>query len=137
MFSIALLCLLPVIAAYNPLRAPCGLSYEEGQAYKTYANRVKPGLIASCNLFGDAQAAVETGYEPNLEDGMKFWVTKSIPYDGTSRFVRVLKKVLEQMPTNVDGRVKTYGCGYSLEYTPSETKFIVGCLFSRKTYYYG
>ncbi|VDL82156.1 unnamed protein product [Nippostrongylus brasiliensis] len=78
MYSIALLCLLPVIAAYNPLNAPCGLSYEEGQAYKAYADRVKYGLIASCNLFDEAEEAIDTGYQPNLENGIRYWVKKSM-----------------------------------------------------------
>ncbi|WKX88149.1 hypothetical protein Q1695_008066 [Nippostrongylus brasiliensis] len=137
MYSIALLCLLPAIAAYiRP--PPCGVSYEEGEAYKAYAEKVKYGLIASCNLFREAEKAVDTGYPPNLENGIKYWVTRSKDYTGNPKFVTVLKEVMAEMPTNLDWRVKTYGCAYNLEYTAKgKTIFNVGCLFSRKTYYYG
>ncbi|VDL69331.1 unnamed protein product [Nippostrongylus brasiliensis] len=129
MYSIAILCLLPVIAAYSPFKGPCGLSYEEGQIYKKYADRVKYGLIASCNLFKMAQDAVDSGIEPDLENDMMYWVTKSTPYTGNRLFMAVLKEV--------DYRVKTYGCAYSLEYGANgKNTFHVGCLFSRNTYYY-
>ncbi|VDL69333.1 unnamed protein product [Nippostrongylus brasiliensis] len=137
MHSISLLCLLPVVAAYiRP--PPCGVSYEEGEAYKAYAERVKYGLIASCNLFREAEKALWSGYSPDLENGIKYWVTKSTEYKGSPKFVTVLKQVMAEMPTSLDGRVKTYGCAYSLEYGANgKNTFHVGCLFSRRTYYYG
>ncbi|WKX88180.1 hypothetical protein Q1695_008085 [Nippostrongylus brasiliensis] len=137
MNSIALLCLLPVIAAYSPFNAPCGLSYEEGQAYKEYAAKVKYGLIFSCNLLEKAQTAIDTGYEPDLENGINYWVTTSKDYSGSPRMGKLLKEALADMRTNLDQRVKTYGCAYNLEHPATGGNIInVGCLFSRKTYYY-
>ncbi|WKX88148.1 hypothetical protein Q1695_008066 [Nippostrongylus brasiliensis] len=100
MYSIALLCLLPVIAAYNPFQGPCGLSYEEGKIYKDYAAKVKYGLIFSCNLYEEAQKAVDYGEAPDLENGMKFWVTKSKPYTGNRLYMKVLKEIMAEMPIN-------------------------------------
>ncbi|VDL69332.1 unnamed protein product [Nippostrongylus brasiliensis] len=130
MYSIALLCLLPVIAAYirNP---PCDISYEEAEAYKAYADKVKYGLIASCNLFREAERAVDYGTTPDLENGIKYWVTTSIPYTNNKKYVDVLKEAMQKMRTDLDWRVKTYGCAYNLEYPATgPTMFNVGCLFS-------
>ncbi|VDL82155.1 unnamed protein product [Nippostrongylus brasiliensis] len=124
---IALLCLLPVVSAYN--NPPCGLSYEEAEAYKGYADRVKNGLIASCNLFKEAENAID-GFEPDLENGIKYWVTTSMPYEVSSNVMTLLKEAMQKMPTNLDYRVKTYGCAFSLKYNTGDDKIDVGCLFS-------
>ncbi|VDL83593.1 unnamed protein product [Nippostrongylus brasiliensis] len=140
-----LLFLLPVVVAFNPFRGPCGLTYEEGKIYREYAEKVKYGLvsfvripehlteesIASCNLFEKAQKAIDTGFEPDLENGINYWVTTSMSYTENKRYVKVLEEAMQKMRTDLDWRVKTYGCAYSLEYNAiGEKKFNVGCLFS-------
>ncbi|WKX88137.1 hypothetical protein Q1695_008058 [Nippostrongylus brasiliensis] len=105
----------------------CNLPWSVSSAYAVYAARVKPGLVATCDLFDKAKEAAKSGLIPELDDGLSAYVCRKDAVSGCIMISTLLNYVLSEMPTEgFDKSIKSYGCGYHLE----DGEIIVGCIFS-------